>query len=99
MISKYLQNCEVRRTDVLASLELGVLLARKDTEGVSTEVVTLCLQEVGRDDLAAVAVEERERGAERRSGDTPECRLCDDTSPTGLRLVHSCNAMSKNAKQ
>ena len=30
-----------RRTDVLASLELGVLLARKDTEGVSTEVVTL----------------------------------------------------------
>ena len=29
------------RTDVLASLELGVLLARKNPEGVGTEVVTL----------------------------------------------------------
>ena len=28
-------------TDVLASLQLGVLLARKDTEGVRTEVVAL----------------------------------------------------------
>ena len=28
-------------TDVLAGLELGVLLAGEDTEGVGTEVVTL----------------------------------------------------------
>ena len=29
------------RTDVLASLKLGVRLAREDTESVGTEVVTL----------------------------------------------------------
>ena len=65
------------RTDILAGNKLGVLLARKYTEGVGTEVVTLKnayissdaedeysyhtylrLEQVRRDNFAAVAVEE-----------------------------------------
>ena len=51
------------------------------------EVVTLGLDEVGGDDLAAVAVEEREGGGECGRGDTPEDGLRDDATPAGLRLV------------
>ena len=74
-------------TYILASLELGVLLARKDTEGVGTEVVTLRLENVRGDDLAAVAVEERQGGGERGHGDTPDDALRDNAPPAGLRLV------------
>jgi hypothetical protein len=49
----------------------------------------LRLEDVRRDDLRAVAIEERERSAERRSGDTPEDSLSDDSSPAGLRVVDS----------
>ncbi len=49
----------------------------------------LSLQEIGRDNLAAVSVEERERCAERRERDTPDDALSDDAPPTGLGLVHS----------
>lgn len=47
----------------------------------------LRLEDVRRNDLRAVAVEEGKRSAERRSGDTPEDSLGDDSSPAGLRLV------------
>ena len=76
-----------QRTDILASLELGVLLAGQNLEGVGTEVVALRLEQVRGQDLAAVPVEERERGAERGSGDTPEHGLRDDAPPAGLRLL------------
>jgi hypothetical protein len=45
-------------TNVLASDEALVLLAWHDEESVSTKVVPLRLQQVGRDDLAPVPVEE-----------------------------------------
>lgn len=72
--------------DVLA---LGVLAAGVlglDPERVRTEVVTLSLEQVRRQVLGAVAVEEAERSAEGRSGDTPESTLADDVPPAGLGL-------------
>lgn len=48
----------------------------------------LSLEEVSWDDLAPVAIEEREGGAECGGRDTPEDGLCDNASPAGLRLVH-----------
>lgn len=86
------QNCGGKRrsglTDVLASLELLVLLAGKHTESVGTEVITLGLEDVGRNDLGPVAVEEGESSGEGGRGDTPEDGLSDDTPPAGLSLVH-----------
>lgn len=55
--------------------ELGL-----DPEGVGTKVVTLRLQQVGREVLGAVSVVEAERGAESGSGDTPEGTLGDDAT-------------------
>ena len=52
-----------------------------------TEVVTLCLEKVGRNNLAAVSIEEGESSAERGSRNAPENGLGDDTSPAGLGLV------------
>ena len=72
--------------DVLAGPELLTLEAGHDLEGVCTEVVTLCLDQVRGDNLRAVAVEERERGREGRCRDTPEDGLRDDTAPAGLCL-------------
>jgi hypothetical protein len=80
--------------DVFARLELVVLLARKDAEGMGTEVVTLSLEEVGRDDLAAVAIEEGESGAESGGRNTPEDGLSDNSPPTGLGLVNGCDSIS-----
>ena len=62
---------EEKRTDVLARDEALVLFAWQDEESVSTEVVSLRLQQVGRDNLAPVAVEERQRGGESRHWYTP----------------------------
>lgn len=76
------------RTDVLARLEPVVLLAGENTEGVGTEVVTLRLEEVGRDNFTAVAIEEGEGSAEGRCGDTPEDSLGDDTTPSWLSGVY-----------
>lgn len=73
--------------DVLASLKLGVLLSGEDIERVRTEVVTLGLEDVGRNDLAPVTVQERKGRRESGSGDTPENGLSDDTPPAGLSLV------------
>ena len=68
-------------------MKLGVLLSRKDTERVSTKVVTLSLEDVGGDDLAPVTVQEGKGCREGRSGDTPEDCLGDDAPPARLSLV------------
>jgi len=73
--------------NVLASLKLRVLFSGEDTEGVGTEVVTLSLEDIGRNDLAPVTVQECEGSRKGRSGDTPENGLSDDTPPAGLSLV------------
>lgn len=56
---------------------------------MGTEVVTLTLEEVGRDNLAPVAIEEGQGRAERGSGNAPEDSLGNDAPPTGLCLVDS----------
>jgi len=73
--------------NVLASLKLRVFFSGEDTEGVGTEVVTLSLEDIGRNDLAPVTVQEGEGGRKCRSGDTPENGLSDDAPPAGLSLV------------
>jgi hypothetical protein len=70
------------RGRTLLGEELG-----KDLEGVGTEVITLSLEEGGRETLGPVAVVEGEGGGESGSGDTPECGLGDDPPPSGLGLV------------
>lgn len=73
--------------DVLA---LGVVLVGVlglDAEGVGTEVVTLGLQQVGREVLGAVAVVEAEGSAEGRERDTPEGGLANNVSPAALSVV------------
>lgn len=57
------------------------------TKGDITVATYLRLEDVGRDDLAAVTVEECKGGGEGRRGDTPENGLCNDAAPTGLSLV------------
>ena len=47
----------------------------------------LSLEEVSRDDLGAVAVQEGEGSAESGSGHTPKNGLGDNSSPAGLSLV------------
>jgi hypothetical protein len=66
--------------DILALGILGAGVLRLDPEGVRTEVITLCLQEVGGQVLCAVTVVEAESGAEGRSGNTPESSLGYDAS-------------------
>ena len=61
---------------------------------MGTKVVTLGLEEVGRDDLAAVTIEEGKSGAECGGGDTPEDGLSDNSPPTGLGLVDGCDSIS-----
>ena len=75
--------------DVLASLKLGGLLSGADTEGVGTEVITLSLEDIGRDDLAPITVQESKSCREGGSGDTPEDGLSDDAPPAGLSFVDS----------
>lgn len=73
--------------DVLALGEGRAGKLGLDTEGVSTEVVTLSLQQVGGQVLGAVAVVEAQRGGEGRDGDTPESSLADNVSPAVLGIV------------
>lgn len=86
-------------TDVLASLELLVLLAGEHTERVSTEVITLSLEDVGGDDLGPVAIEEGKSGGEGGRGDTPKNGLGNHTPPAGLRLVHGCETTRQGEKR
>jgi hypothetical protein len=55
---------------------------------VGTEVITLGLEEGGRETLGAVTVEEGEGGRESGSRDTPKSTLGDNSSPSGLGLVY-----------
>lgn len=73
-------------------LTLGVLLTGVlwlDPESVGAKVVTLCLQEVGREILRTVAVVEAQRGAESRGRDTPKGALTHDIPPSLLGGVDS----------
>ena len=73
--------------DVLTLGEVVVGVLRLDAEGVSTEVVTLGLQQVGREALGTVSVVEAESSAEGRSRNTPQGDLADDVSPAVLGVV------------
>jgi hypothetical protein len=73
--------------DVLALGEGLAGVLGLDAESVGTEVVTLGLEEVGRQVLGAVAVVEAESGGEGGSGDTPESSLADHVTPAGLGVV------------
>lgn len=64
--------------NVLALLVLLVGALWLDPEGVGTEVVTLSLQQVGREVLRAVSVVEGERGAESGCGNAPKSTLGDN---------------------
>ena len=55
---------------------------------MSTKVVALCLEEIGREILCTVAIIPAERSAEGRKRDTPYSTLADNVSPTWLRLVN-----------
>jgi len=71
-------------------LPIGVFLACEfglDTECVSSEVVTLGLQQVRRQILGAVPVVEAQGRAESRRWDTPKSSFADNVSPAWLRLV------------
>ena len=87
--------------DVLALLVCGVGVLGLDPEGVGTKVVTLRLQEVGREVLGAVSVVEAERSAESRSGDTPEGTLGDDavamSAPCSLSLSSENHLLSPSS--
>ena len=56
---------------VLAFWVLVVGVFRLDEESVSTKIVTLCLEKIGREVLCTVTVIPAEGGAESRQGDTP----------------------------
>lgn len=71
--------------DVLALLVLLVGELWLDPEGVCTKVITLRLEKVGGEVLGAVTVVEAESSAERRSWDTPESTLGDDTIPKSAK--------------
>lgn len=73
--------------DVLALLVLLASVLWLDPEGVGAEVITLCLEEVGREVLCAVSVVEAESSAESRSGDTPEGALGDNATKLSVSIV------------
>jgi len=91
--------------DVLAFRISLVRILGLNTESVSTKVITLSLEKVGREVLGAIAVVEAEGSAESRGGNAPKCTLGDDAgdcqyfrhlisainvlSPAGLCLVNS----------
>jgi hypothetical protein len=73
-------------------LVLGILLTCElwlDLEGMCAEVVTLCLEKVGRQILGAVTDEPRQSGRESWSWDTEKGSLGNDISPSWLSLVDS----------
>ena len=75
--------------DVLVLGEVLVGVLGLDAEGVGTEVVTLGLQQVGREVLGTVTVVEAEGSAEGRQRDTQDSSLADDVSPALLSVVDS----------
>lgn len=76
-------------TNILAGFEPRVLLPWEDTEGMRTKVITLPLDEIGWENVTAVAIEEGKGCAERREGDSPEDGLSNNASPTWLCFMDS----------
>lgn len=74
---------------VFANLELVVGILGLDQESVSTEVITLGLEKVGRQILGAVTVEEGQSSAEGRHGNTGFDGVSNDVSPAFLGLMDS----------
>ena len=73
-------------------LALGVLLARKlglNAESMRAEVISLRLQQIGRQILRPDTIVERQGRAESGRRDPPEGALGDDVAPAGLRVVDS----------
>ena len=54
---------------------------------MSTKIITLCLEKIGREILGAVTVVPAEGGTESGKWDTPHCTFADDIPPARLRLV------------
>jgi len=75
--------------DILAISVLLVGSLGLDAESVSSEVITLGLQKVGREVLCPVAVEPRKRAGESGCGNTEQGSLGNNVSPAGLSLVDS----------
>jgi hypothetical protein len=75
--------------DVLSLLVLGSSTLGLDLKCVSTEVVSLGLEQVGREILGTVTIEPRESGGESRCWNTEKSSLGNDISPAGLGLVDS----------
>lgn len=75
--------------NVLAGLVLLVCEFWLDKEGVSTEVITLSLEEVGWEVLGTVTVEPVKSSGESWSWYTECGSLADNLSPTWLSLVNS----------
>jgi hypothetical protein len=76
-------------TNILARFEPRILLPWKDTEGMRTKVIALPLNEIGWENVTAVAVEEGKCCAERRDGGSPEDSLSNDAAPAWLCFVDS----------
>ena len=73
--------------DVLSFLVLGVGELWLDLECVSTEVISLGLEQVGWEILGTVTVEPAQGSGESGGWDTEKSSLGDDISPTRLGLV------------
>lgn len=74
--------------DVVVLLKPVVLFTRKYTERMGTEIITLALDDIGRKDLAPIAIKECQSRAESGCWDTPENSLSNDTSPARLCVVN-----------
>jgi hypothetical protein len=60
-----------------------------DLERMGTKVISLCLEQIGREILSTVSIKPAESGAESRSWYAEKGGLRDDVSPTRLRFVNS----------
>ncbi len=76
--------------NIITFLVLRTSKLRLDLEGMSTEVITLSLKEIGREILGTVTVKPGQGGGEGRGGYTEKCGLGNDISPAGLGLVDCC---------
>lgn len=75
--------------DILAFWIFLAGIFRLDLEGVGSEVISLCLKQVGRQVLCAIAVKPAEGSAESWSWYAEKCSLRHDISPAWLSLVNS----------
>jgi hypothetical protein len=73
--------------DIISNLVFLICELWLDLKGMCAKVISLRLQEVGWEILCSIAIEPRQRRAERRGWDAEEGGLGDDVSPAWLRLV------------